>query len=93
MLPALKDATTKLLVKYNEETHPKLRILDNLIILSLVTFVVQMVYMVLVGTKEPLNALLAGVFCSLGQFALAGKFQTDLILYSFIENSALRLTV
>ena len=66
VLPALKDAYNKLLVKYNEETHPKLRILDNLIILSLVTFVVQMIYMVVVGTKEPLNAILAGVFCSLG---------------------------
>ena len=74
VVPALKEAVSKLITQYNETTHPKLRILDNLILLSIATFVVQMTYMVVVGTKEPLNALLAGVFCSLGQFALAGKY-------------------
>ena len=66
VVPALKDALSKLTAQYNETTHPKLRILDNLILLSIASFVVQMVYMVAVGTKESLNALLAGVFCSLG---------------------------
>ena len=56
-------------------THPKLRMLDGLIAISLATFVVQIVYMFVVGTKEPLNALMAGCFGSLGQFALAGKFK------------------
>ena len=49
--------------------------LDGLIAISLATFVVQIVYMIVVGTKEPLNALMAGCFGSLGQFALAGKFK------------------
>ena len=74
VVPALKQAYQKLGIQYNESTHPKLRMLDNLIFICLVSFVFQIVYMVLVGTKEPLNALLAGCFCSLGQFALACKF-------------------
>ena len=74
VIPALKDAFSKLSVQYKEMTHPKLRMLDGLILLSLSTFVVQIVYMIVLGTKEPLNALMAGCFGSLGQFALAGKF-------------------
>jgi hypothetical protein len=74
VFPALKQATSKLSIQYAESTHPKLRILDNLIMICLLSFVLQIVYMIVGGTKEPLNALLAGCFCSLGQFALAGKF-------------------
>ena len=69
----LKTAYTKLVQQYNEKTHPKLRILDNLVLLSICSFVVQIVYMIMVRTKEPLNALMAGCFCSLGQFALSGE--------------------
>ena len=57
----------------NWKTHPKLRILDSLIVVSLSTFVIQIVYMFVEGTKDPLNAVMAGCFCSLGQFALSGK--------------------
>ena len=74
VLPAIREAVPKLISNYNEKTHPKLRALDNLILLCLASFVVQIVYFIVVGTKEPLNALLAGCFCSLGQFALSGKF-------------------
>ena len=74
VVPALKDAVTRLNQQYQETTHPKLRILDNLIFLSLGAFFVQIAYTFFIRTKEPLNALLAGLFCSLGQFALAGKF-------------------
>ena len=70
----LKQAYIKLVAQYNEKTHPKLRILDNLVLLSIFSFIAQIVYMILVRTKEPLNALMAGCFCSLGQFALSGKF-------------------
>ena len=74
VVPALKDAFVRLNCQYNEQTHPKLRILDSLIFISLSTFVIQLAYMFVVRSKEPLNALMAGCFCSLGQFALAGKF-------------------
>ena len=66
VIPALKEAYSRLTVSYNENTHPKLRILDSLVFLSLASFVVQIVYMIALGTKEPLNALMAGCFCSLG---------------------------
>ena len=74
VIPAIKEAVPKLISNYNEKTHPKLRALDNLIFLCIASFIVQIVYFIVVGTKEPLNALLAGCFCSLGQFALSGKF-------------------
>ena len=66
VIPGFQEAYKRLTQQYSEQTHPKLRILDNLIILCLSTFVAQVVYMVLVGTKEPFNAFLAGCFCSLG---------------------------
>ena len=73
VLPSLYEAYNRLMHQYQESTHPKLRMLDNLVIVCLLTFVLQIVYMLAVGTKEPLNALMAGCFCSLGQFALCGK--------------------
>ena len=67
-----KGVYTRLMRDYLDKTHPKLRILDQLIIFCVLTFVIQVGYSVLVG-KDPFNSLLAGAFCSLGQFALAGK--------------------
>ena len=95
VVPALREAATKLSQQYNEQTHPKLRILDNLIFLSLATFVAQMVYCVAVGTKEPFNAMLAGVFCSMGQFALASKYPQFAInsRYSLPPHPAIRSLV
>ena len=78
VVPALKEAAKKLQIRYEETTHPKLRILDNLIFLSIVVFVLQIVYCFAIGTKEPFNAMLAGVFCSLGQFALATSLRIQL---------------
>lgn len=72
-LNSIKDVGSRLRKDYSEKTHPKLRILDHLIVFSLVTFVIQIGYAVLVG-KDPFNSLLAGAFCSLGQFALSGTY-------------------
>jgi hypothetical protein len=74
LLPALTSASTRMLKEYTQGTHPKLKMLDSLIALSVVTFVVQIVYAnVIVFNKDPFNSYLAGIFCSLGQSALAGK--------------------
>lgn len=70
--PAITEASGRILKDYKEGTHPKLKMLDSLIVLSLATFVIQIVYAQAVG-KDPFNSFLAGLFCSLGQFALAGK--------------------
>ncbi len=54
--------------------------LDSLIVLCLVTFVVQIAYAnALVFSRDPFNSYLAGIFCSLGQFALAGKKKPPLL--------------
>ena len=38
VIPALKNAAVKLAQNYQENTHPKLRILDNLVILCILSF-------------------------------------------------------
>jgi hypothetical protein len=74
LLPNLKIATARMTNDYKQTTHPKLKMLDGLIIFSLMSFVVQLAYAnLLVFSRDPFNSYLAGVFCSLGQFALAGK--------------------
>lgn len=65
VIPALKDASFRLYKEYKETTHPKLKMLDSLIVLSLATFLIQLVHAQIAG-KDPFNSLLAGLFCSLG---------------------------
>jgi len=40
VLPALNEATSRTLKEYVDNTHPKLKMLDGLILLSLVTFII-----------------------------------------------------
>lgn len=70
MIPTMKVAFERSRMDYLEVTHPKLRMLDNLIILSLVTFVIQVAYGVLFN-RDPFNTFIAGVFSSLGLFGLS----------------------
>jgi len=42
--PSLKEASVRLVKEYRESTHPKLKMLDTLIILSIATFCIQLVY-------------------------------------------------
>ena len=65
------------MTKYRNETHPKLRVLDNLIMLSLLTFVIQVVYGMLCN-RDPFYSFIAGVFCSLGVFAMASSLRVQL---------------
>lgn len=39
-LPALKIATARMVKDYHETTHPKLKMLDGLMVVSLVTFLI-----------------------------------------------------
>ena len=64
-IPSIKSIYAKLAKDYNEQTHPRLKILDSLIVFTLISFIVQLFYAVIVG-KDPFNALLAGLFASLG---------------------------
>lgn len=40
VIPALKEASTRMYNDYQNETHPKLKMLDGLILFSLATFVI-----------------------------------------------------
>ena len=67
LLPSLKAASKRMIKDYNQQTHPKLKMLDGLILLSIVSFIAQILYaQVLVFNRDPFNSYLAGVFCSLG---------------------------
>ena len=60
--------------------------LDGLIILSIVSFIAQVIYaQFIVFNRDPFNSYLAGLFCSLGQFALAGKLKITIFTNTMIE--------
>ena len=74
LVPSLQSAYKRMMKEYQQQTHPKLKMLDGLIVFSIVTCIVQIIYaQLIVFNKDPFNSYLAGVFCSIGQFALAGK--------------------
>ena len=86
LLPSLQTATKRMTKEYTQKTHPKLKMLDGLIILSIVSFIAQVIYaQFIVFNRDPFNSYLAGLFCSLGQFALAGKLKIILFTYTMIE--------
>ncbi len=51
--------------------------LDQFILFTICTFIVQIAYSVLIG-KDPFNSLLAGLFASLGQFALLSSLRVQM---------------
>ena len=62
---------------YLNQTHPKLRLLDNLILVCLATFFIQIIYGVLFN-RDPFYSFIAGVFCSLGLFAMTASLRVQL---------------
>jgi hypothetical protein len=71
------QAFTVAKTRYFKETPLKLQLLDNLILLALATFAIQVVYG-LIFNKDPFNSFIAGVFCSLGTFAMAASLRVQL---------------
>ena len=69
LAPNLKDAFASMLTKYDEETAPKLKLVDNMIVLCLAVFLVQVTYGI-ACIRDPFNSFIAGTFTSLGMFAL-----------------------
>ena len=86
----MKAAFEQATKTYVEETHPKLRLLDNLILLSLATFVIQVVYGILFN-RDPFNSFIAGVFCSLGTFGLSASLRIQLSDATFDDKPKRRL--
>ena len=77
IIPSMRAAFDRSRVEYLDTTHPKLRMLDNLIILSLATFVIQVVYGITFN-RDPFNTFIAGVFSSLGLFGLSVSLRIQL---------------
>jgi oligosaccharyltransferase complex subunit epsilon len=69
---SIKQIVNKFVEDYNKNRTKKLMMVDSLMAYAFVTAIVQMVYMILVGTF-PFNSFLSGFFCHLGLFALAGE--------------------
>ena len=86
----MKAAFDQASKSYIEQTHPKLRLLDNLIVLSLATFVIQVAYGILFN-RDPFNSFIAGVFCSLGTFGLSASLRIQLSDKTFEETPKRRL--
>ena len=83
---ALKDITATFLESYKQNNTWKIRLIDSFIVFCAFTFVIQLVYIIVNGLF-PMNALLAGLICSVGSITLAGK----LIILLIILNSVFEI--
>ena len=86
MVPTMKKAYKQAYEEYRMNTDPKVKMLDNLILLSIGCFVIQVVYGVLFN-RDPFNSFIAGVFCSLGTFGMSASFRIQLTDPTFDETS------
>ena len=69
---AVSQILSKVRSEYNRTRSKKLLMVDGLIVYSLLTALVQVAYMLLVGSF-PFNSFLSGFFCHIGLFSVAGK--------------------
>ena len=92
LAPAIKSAYEAARTNYLRQTHPKLRLLDNLILVCLATFLIQVVYGVLFN-RDPFYSFIAGVFCSLGLFAMTASLRVQLTNPQMFESFATKRLV
>ncbi len=78
--------------EYQRTRTKKILMVDALIVYALASAVVQVVYMVMVGTF-PFNSFLSGFLCQLGLFALAGEYRVFVRNVYFLMLSSLLSTV
>jgi len=76
-IPNIKQAFTIASTRYDSSTPPKLKMVDSLIVLSGLVFLLQVAYGVLV-CRDPFNSFIAGVFCSMGIFAMTMSLRIQL---------------
>jgi oligosaccharyltransferase complex subunit epsilon len=72
---------------YAKNTTPKLMLVDGLIVTSLLTAVVQVLYLVLVGSF-PFNSFLSGFLACLGTYAFAVSLRMRLTADEFKDVSS-----
>ena len=82
----ITQAVSMAKTRYFKETPVKLQLLDNLILLSLATFFIQVVYGALFN-RDPFNSFIAGTFCSLGTFAMTTSLRVQLSQSGFESHS------
>lgn len=87
LVPTVASAFASAKSQYLMKTHPKLRMLDNLILVCLATFVIQIVYGMLFN-RDPFYSFIAGVFCSLGLFAMTASLRIQLTNPDMFESYA-----
>ena len=67
---SLKEILSSFYSSYKEKNEWKYRVLDSFILYNFIILLIQLIYVVLVGTF-PMNAFLSGVICCLGTIILA----------------------
>lgn len=92
LAPKVQSAFDTAKAQYLAATHPKLRLLDNVIGLCIATFLIQVVYGV-VFNRDPFNSFIAGVFCSLGLFAMTASLRVQLTNPDAFESLATKRMV
>ena len=65
------EIVSAFLISYHEKNPWKIRMIDTFIVFCSIIFVLQVVYAFLIG-MFPLNAVLAGMMCSVGTITLTG---------------------
>ena len=69
IVPNLYKAFDSMNAKYQTETAPKLKLVDNMVILSLTVCLIELTYGMLY-VRDPFHAFIAGTWTSLGVFGL-----------------------
>ena len=80
---------TSFFESYQRKTSWKIKLIDSFIVYCILLFIIQLVYVLLVG-KWPMNSLISGLVCALGIITLTGKlFNIIIISFCFYFNQFL----
>lgn len=70
---SLREIWDYFYTSYSEKNNWKYRLMDIFIVYNAVLTIIQIAYVVLVGSY-PMNALLSGIICCVGSIVLTGTF-------------------
>jgi len=77
LVASLKEVVTKVVADYKSTSTVRTRLVDALCVYAAATAVVQLVYVILVGTF-PFNSFLSSFICHVGLFALGVSLRLQL---------------
>ena len=78
---SLVDIISSFISSYKSKNSWKIRVIDSFIVFNFMLFIIQIAYMLLVGTY-PKNSFLSGVICNIGTIAI-----TSSLRLSFLNDS------